>query len=168
MRLRTSSFGQDAYQKRLTQRSRREKWLLMNDIARSSPKRNLTSSTTGKGRMAQAAKNIVGIWADNEGAKAKYGHEAPIHFENDCYGKRCAYHNPTQHACCDLPVKYYVGGTYNPNTDISTQTVIVYRQCKHGELHPDPDEVARLGEYVMGGHFCPCKCCTKQPAQRGR
>ncbi len=75
-----------------------------------------------------------------------------IHSVTSCLGRRCPFHNPSNHHMVDWPM----------NVRLDRQA-LVERTCSHGVAHPDPDSLAyfeRSGIKYMGIHGCD-GCCTE-------
>lgn len=78
-----------------------------------------------------------------------------VHQESHCSGE-CPLHNPTEHHMVEWPLVLGQG---------EDSAALVHRRCKHGVLHPDPDERIRLRNIVganahrqSGIHSCD-GCC---------
>jgi hypothetical protein len=67
------------------------------------------------------------------GSIAPPGSDAPLHLPEECLPDACPFHRPSGH-----PLERY-RAVYDFD-----RRGLVARICAHGELHPDPDELARL------------------------
>jgi len=67
------------------------------------------------------------------------------HHRGDCKGYWCCIHNPSPHHMITWEQHF---------SDVDS---IVYRICKHGEMHPDPDDPNAWA--VHNSHGCMCHCC---------
>jgi len=76
-----------------------------------------------------------------------------VHNKEDCKGKHCCIHNPSNHHMRDWP------------TNWRDDRKLMERICKHGVGHPDPDDLdfkERLGLDIKTEaiHGC-CGCCME-------
>lgn len=81
-----------------------------------------------------------------------------VHEIDDCIGRPCCIHNPSDHHMVDWPMIMRTDGFAHG---------LIERICGHGVGHPDPDSVAFLNEHgpegslgTWGVHGC-CGCCAK-------
>jgi hypothetical protein len=75
-----------------------------------------------------------------------------VHSDDDCYGRPCPFHRPTNHHMRTWPLHW------------RDDRRIFERICRHGTGHPDPDQHdywRAVGELHQGIHGC-CEgcCCT--------
>jgi hypothetical protein len=86
------------------------------------------------------------------------GQNIIVHRKEDCVGKYCVIHNPSNHNMKDWP------------TNWRFDRQIMERICECGVGHPDPDDLVfkkdmaeKFGrdEYDKGIHGC-CGCCMKE------
>lgn len=71
------------------------------------------------------------------------------HSKEECRGRFCCLHNPSDHPLKDFPLKW--------REDIG----VMERVCKHGIGHTDPDDLAyrlTLDPYALDVHACD-GCC---------
>lgn len=90
------------------------------------------------------------------------GQNIIVHRKEDCVGKYCVIHNPSNHHMKDWP------------TNWRFDRQIMERICKCGVGHPDPDDLAfkkdmaekfgRGDEFDKGIHGC-CGCCMKEDVE---
>lgn len=72
-----------------------------------------------------------------------------VHTVDQCDGQPCVIHNPTQHHMIQWPPQW------------DSILGIMFRECPHHNLHPDPDDVTnlrRMNRYHLAGHYCD-GCC---------
>lgn len=75
-----------------------------------------------------------------------------VHSPLACEGGSCVIHNPSQHFMADWPAEwaYHEGAA------------VLFRQCIHGEAHPDPDQQDFFNKRAphLAAHAC-CEenCC---------
>lgn len=69
-----------------------------------------------------------------------------VHSTENCAGRPCVLHNPTQHHMTELPLLF------------RTDRGIVERVCEHGVGHPDPDQRGIAGWGSVHG-CCHEGCC---------
>lgn len=55
------------------------------------------------------------------------------HRAEDCSGGGCAFHGPSDHALKDAPTVWKMDGPFEEGR--------LFRQCEHGTIHPDRDDV---------------------------
>ena len=81
------------------------------------------------------------------------GQTLKVHSKEQCKGRHCVIHNPSDH-----PLK-------NAPTHWRSDRQMMERICVHGVGHPDPDELAHRARNNLpdsnGIHGC-CGCCTKK------
>ena len=82
-------------------------------------------------------------WKMNNGEELNF-----VHDEKDCMGDRCPIHKPTRHHMRDWEMHW----------DKSIK--MLFRSCKHGYTHPDPDDwKANTIDCSCGCRCCGCRCC---------
>lgn len=72
-----------------------------------------------------------------------------VHPAEQCAGRPCVVHAPTDHALRDWPLTW------------RNDRGIFERRCQHGVGHPDPDQFefwCSTGQEAQGVHGC-CGCC---------
>jgi hypothetical protein len=78
-----------------------------------------------------------------------------VHNRDDCIGRPCVIHEPSDHHMAGWPTNFRTGGP------LDIKGPHMERVCPHGVGHPDPDDLAfwksRGQDY--GVHGC-CGCCT--------
>jgi hypothetical protein len=87
------------------------------------------------------------------------GQKLKVHSKENCKGKYCTIHNPSNHCMKDFPTHW------------RDDTRVMERICPHGVGHPDPDDLKyRQKEYkkkykksgdFLGIHGCD-GCCDKK------
>lgn len=76
-----------------------------------------------------------------------------VHSDNACAGEACVIHNPTDHFMSTWPATWGDWGG----------SPVLYRECSHGELHPDPDQLAffdKVAPYLARHACCAENCCN--------
>lgn len=81
------------------------------------------------------------------------GQTVIVHDKEDCQGRHCCIHNPSNHIMKDWPTHW------------RDDRKLMERICKHGVGHPDPDDLAHKKSIgfdveVIGVHGCD-GCCLK-------
>lgn len=80
-----------------------------------------------------------------------------VHERGSCDGQdHCVIHNPSLHSMIEEPL-----GMYDPT---GRTTPLLYRLCRHGIKHPDPDSLAWVHRrsYMPDPDHSDCDgCCTK-------
>jgi len=81
------------------------------------------------------------------------GQKLKVHGKENCKGRNCVIHNPSDHCMKDFP------------TNWRDDRNIMERICKCGVGHPDPDDLAfkeslGLDTTIDRIHGC-CGCCSK-------
>lgn len=77
-----------------------------------------------------------------------------VHDEEDCAGRTCPFHNPSDHHMRDWPT----------SIRMDRHDKLTERKCPHGIGHPDPDSVDYLRPFfgnTVGIHGCD-GCCRKE------
>lgn len=83
-----------------------------------------------------------------------------IHPVEDCEGRACVIHNPSDHSMRSFPTHWREAGPWD------VKPSHVERTCPHGIGHPDPDDLAywaSVGVTAMGIHGCD-GCCGVLPS----
>jgi hypothetical protein len=81
-----------------------------------------------------------------------------VHRAEDCRGRACVVHNPSDHCMRSFPTRLRIPGPYD------IKPTHMERICPHGIGHPDPDDAAyqrSIGQDV-GVHGCD-GCCASPP-----
>lgn len=83
-----------------------------------------------------------------------------IHPPEQCAGRPCTVHNPSQHHMASWKAHW------------EDHYKIVLRECTHGVLHPDPDEVSFRRDRGRPWHLASlehdCDCCCQPPVELQR
>ena len=78
-----------------------------------------------------------------------------LHLQSRCKGRYCVIHKPSSHFMRLWPLIW------------DTERIQMYRLCKHGLVHPDPDDFRYWkdvsGGGVAGAHVCCTKCFPEFP-----
>lgn len=86
---------------------------------------------------------------------AEQFHFRNIHALNDCLGRPCVVHSPTEHGMSTWPLVW------------RDDRGVFERICVHGCGHPDPDQFEywrEIGQPSLATHGC-CGCCGGVPSQ---